>query len=137
MSIARSPDDLPAPLGERAPQTVRVDLEAAEVEGRLADGATFQYWTFNGKTPGPFIRVRVGDTVEVTLKNRPDSRMTHSIDLHAVTGPGGGASVMQVAPGASRSFTFKALNPGLFVYHCATPMVAEHLARGMYGLILR
>jgi nitrite reductase (NO-forming) len=136
VSITRSPDDLPAPLGNRAPQTVRVDLEAVELEGRLADGATYQYWTFNGKTPGPFIRVRLGDTVQVTLRNRADSRMTHSIDLHAVTGPGGGAAVMQVAPGASQTFAFKALNPGLFVYHCATPMVAEHIARGMYGLIL-
>jgi nitrite reductase (NO-forming) len=80
--------------------------------------------------------VRVGDTVELTLKNREDSLMTHSIDLHAVTGPGGGAAVTQVLPGEEKSFTFKALNPGLYVYHCATPMVAHHMASGMYGLIL-
>ncbi|MEO8285269.1 MAG: copper-containing nitrite reductase [Chloroflexota bacterium] len=136
VDIVRSPSDLPAPSGDPPPGHVRIDLEAVEVEGRLADGATFTYWTFNGKVPGPFIRVRVGDTVEVHLKNRADSSMTHSIDLHAATGPGGGAAVMQVAPGGEKSFTFKALNPGLYVYHCASPMVAEHLARGMFGLIL-
>ena len=128
--------DLPAPIGDRAAQTVRVDLETVEVEGQLADGTTYTYFTFNGKVPGPFIRVRVGDTVEVHLKNAASSKQAHSIDLHAVTGPDGDASVMQVAPGQEKSFTFKALKPGLFVYHCATPMVAHHLTSGMYGLIL-
>ncbi len=135
-SIVRDPTDLPPPLGVRAPQHVRVDLEALEVEGQLADGTTYTYWTFGGKVPGPFLRVRVGDTVELHLMNRANSKMIHSIDLHAVTGPGGGAAVMQVPPGQERSFTFKALNPGLYVYHCATPMVAHHIANGMYGLIL-
>jgi nitrite reductase (NO-forming) len=115
---------------------VRVDLEAVELVGRLADGATLNYWTFNGKVPGPFIRVRVGDTVEVHLKNRANSSTTHSVDIHAVTGTGLGANVTQVAPGEEKSFTFKALNPGLYVYHCASPMAAEHVARGMYGLVL-
>jgi nitrite reductase (NO-forming) len=78
----------------------------------------------------------VGDTVEVALKNRADSHMTHSIDLHAVTGPDGGAAVMQVPPGQEKHVTFKALHPGLYVYHCATPLVAQHIASGMYGLIL-
>ncbi len=136
VSIVRAPDDLPPPLGTRPPQLVRISLEAVEGEGRLADGATYTYWTFNGQVPGPFLRVRVGDTVEVTLKNRADSHMTHSIDLHAVTGPDGGAAVMQVPPGQEKRFTFKALHPGLYVYHCATPMVAQHIASGMYGLIL-
>jgi nitrite reductase (NO-forming) len=113
-----------------------VDLEAVEIVGQLADGTTYPYMTFNGKVPGPFIRVRVGDTVEVHLKNAPNSHMTHSIDLHAVTGPGGGAGVMQVPPGEEKSFTFKALKPGLYVYHCATPMMALHIASGMYGMIL-
>ena len=135
-SVVRSPDDLPPPPGNRPPAHMRIDLEAVELVGRLADGATFKYWTFNGKVPGPFIRVRVGDMVEVHLKNRADSSMTHSVDMHAVTGPGGGATVTQVAPGEEKSFTFKALNPGLYVYHCASPMAAEHVARGMYGLVL-
>ena len=134
--ISREPTDLPPPIGKRDPQTVRVDLLAAEVEGRLAEGTTFGYWTFNGKVPGPFIRVRVGDTVDIHLKNSGDSAMMHSVDFHATTGPGGGAAVLQVEPSKEKAMTWKALVPGLYVYHCATPMVAEHIANGMYGLIL-
>jgi nitrite reductase (NO-forming) len=134
--IVRDPTDLPGPLGIREPQTVRIDLETVELEGQLADGTTFKYWTFNGKVPGPFFRVRVGDTIEVHLKNLTDSTMAHSVDFHAVTGPGGGATMTQTLPGEETVFTAKALNPGLFVYHCATPMVAQHIANGMYGLIL-
>ena len=134
--ISREPTDLPPPIGKRDPKTVRVDLLSAEVEGRLAEGTTFGYWTFNGKVPGPFIRVRVGDTIDIHLKNSDDSAMIHSVDFHAATGPGGGAAALQVEPGREKSMTWKALIPGLYVYHCATPMVAEHIANGMYGLIL-
>jgi nitrite reductase (NO-forming) len=136
VDIVRDPTDLPGPIGNRPPEHVRVDLEALEVSGKLADGATYEYWTFNGKVPGPFIRVRVDDTVEVHLKNSASSTMSHSVDFHAVTGPGGGSAVTQTEPGHESVFTFKALNPGLFVYHCATPMVADHISNGMYGLIL-
>jgi nitrite reductase (NO-forming) len=134
--ISREPDDLPPPIVRREPQTVRVDLLSVEVEGRLAEGTTFGYWTFNGKVPGPFLRVRVGDTIDIHLKNSADSSMIHSVDFHAATGPGGGAAALQVDPGQEKSMTWKALVPGLYVYHCATPMVAEHIANGMYGLIL-
>ncbi len=134
--ISRDPADLPAAIGARAPQTVRVDLETVEVKGRLADGASYNYWTFNGKVPGPMLRVHVGDTVDLHLKNNAASHMIHSVDLHAVLGPGGGAAVLQVPPGQEKSITFKAMKPGLFVYHCATPMVANHIANGMYGMIL-
>jgi nitrite reductase (NO-forming) len=134
--ISREPTDVPPPIGKRDPQTVRVDLFSVELEGRLAEGTTFGYWTFNGKVPGPLIRVRVGDTVDVHLKNSADSSMIHSVDFHAATGPGGGAAALQVDPGQEKSMTWKALVPGLYVYHCATPMVAEHIANGMYGMIL-
>ncbi len=134
--IVRDPTDLPGPIGQRGPTHVRIDLETQEVVGQLADGTTYPYWTFNGKVPGPFFRVRVGDTVEVHLKNSPNSVMPHSVDFHAVTGPGGGAVMTTTPPGGETSFTFKALNPGLYVYHCATPMVAMHIANGMYGMIL-
>jgi nitrite reductase (NO-forming) len=134
--ISREPTDLPPPIGKREPQTVRVDLFSVEIEGRLAEGTTFGYRTFNGKVPGPFIRVRVGDTIDIHLKNSADSSMIHSVDFHATTGPGGGAAALQVDPGKEKSMTWKALVPGLYVYHCATPMVAEHIANGMYGLIL-
>lgn len=136
VSVVRDPADLPGPLTRSTPEKVRVDLETSEVEARLADGVTYKFWTFNGKVPGPFIRVRVGDTVEVHLKNAATSLMGHSVDFHAVTGPGGGAVSTQTKPGGETTFTFQALNPGLFVYHCATPMVAQHIANGMYGMIL-
>lgn len=135
-SIVRAPDDLPGPLNRNTSKTVRVDLETQEVQAHLADGVSYTFWTFNGKVPGPFIRVRVGDTVEVHLKNSATSTMSHSVDLHAVTGPGGGAVMSQTPPGGENMFTFKALKPGAFIYHCATPMVAEHIANGMYGMIL-
>ncbi|HEY0919305.1 copper-containing nitrite reductase [Devosia sp.] len=134
--IVRDPADLPGPIGQRPPQVVRVDLETVELTGRLDDGTTYVYWTFNRKVPGSFIRVRVGDTVEVHLKNAADSVMMHSVDFHAATGPGGGAGFTQIAPGEEAVVTFQALKPGIYVYHCATPSVAHHITSGMYGLIL-
>ena len=135
-SIVRNPTDLPEPAGDRPAQDIRIDIEVVEVEGQLTDGTTYTYWTFGGQVPGPFLRVRAGDTVELHLKNRDDSTFPHSVDLHAVTGPGGGAEATQVGTGDEKDFTFKALKPGLYVYHCATPSVAHHIANGMYGLIL-
>ncbi|HEX7048628.1 MAG TPA: copper-containing nitrite reductase, partial [Longimicrobiales bacterium] len=134
--ISMDPATVPPPIARREPARVEVHLESVELAGRLADGTTYEYWTFNGTVPGPFIRVRVGDTVAVTLRNDPDSIMIHSVDFHAATGPGGGAAHLQVEPGEEKKIEFKALSPGLFVYHCATPMVAHHIANGMYGLIL-
>jgi nitrite reductase (NO-forming) len=134
--ISKLSTDLPPPIAKRAPQTIRVDLTTVELEGRLAEGTTFGYWTFDGRVPGPFLRVRVGDTVDVRLKNSSDSAMVHSVDFHAATGRGGGAAATQTNPGEETSVKFKALIPGLYVYHCATPMVAHHIANGMYGLIL-
>jgi nitrite reductase (NO-forming) len=124
------------PVGARGPATVTLDLETREVTATLADGVTYAFWTFGGTVPGPMLRVRQGDTVELTLRNAADSTVTHSIDLHAVTGPGGGAKVTQVPAGGAAAFRFQALNPGVYVYHCATPMVAHHIANGMYGLIV-
>ena len=134
--IGLSAAALPPPIGDRAPTTVRVDLEAVELEGMLDEDTTYQYWTFNSTVPGPFLRVRVGDTVQVHMKNDENSAMIHSVDLHAVTGPGGGAAFLQVEPGDEKQLDFKAMVPGLYVYHCATPMVAHHITNGMYGLIL-
>ena len=136
VSVVRDPADLPPPVGARGPQRVKVDLETTEVTGQLADGATYRYWTFNNKVPGPFVRVRVGDTVEVMLKNHDDSAIMHNVDFHAVTGPGGGAKATDAGPGETRGFEFTAINPGLYVYHCAVPTAAQHIANGMYGLIL-
>lgn len=131
-----SPPSAPPPLGRDKPARVRVEIETREREAEIADGVKYTFWTFGDTVPGPFIRVREGDTVELTLKNAEDSRFPHSIDLHAVTGPGGGAKATQTMPGGKMSFVWKALNPGLYVYHCATPHVPTHIANGMYGLIL-
>jgi len=134
--ISRDPSDIPPPIGNRPPKLVKVYLEAKELDGKLDDGTVYRYWTFNGKIPAPFIRAKVGDHVEFHLKNDASSTMVHSIDLHAVTGPGGGSALMQAPPGEERVFTAKVMKPGLFVYHCATPMVAHHISNGMYGMIL-
>lgn len=134
--ISRDPTDVGQPVGDRGPTTVNVELETVEAQGQLADGTAYDYWTFNGTVPGPMIRARVGDTIEMTFRNSPDADNIHSIDLHAVNGPGGGAEVTQVAPGEEATFSFKALNPGVYVYHCASPHVPSHIANGMYGLIV-
>lgn len=134
--IVRRPEDVPPPITRTGPATVRIDLETKEVVGTVADRTTYTYWTFNGTVPGPLLRVRVGDTVELHLRNAAESTFPHSIDLHAVTGPGGGATVTQTAPGRESTLRFKALNPGVYVYHCATAPVPMHVAQGMYGLIL-
>ncbi len=128
--------NVPKPTGRKQPAKVIVNLEVKELEMPIADGITYTFWTFGGKVPGEFIRVRQGDTVELHLKNDPTSKMPHNIDLHAVTGPGGGAVSTFTAPGHETTLTFKALNRGLFVYHCATAPVGMHIANGMYGLIL-
>lgn len=134
--IARDPNDVPPRITRTGNETVPVTITAKEVISTMAPGVYMNYWTFDGTVPGPFLRVLEGDTVKLTLKNDPSNLHMHSIDLHAVTGPGGGAMVTDVMPGEEKTLTFKALNPGLFVYHCAHPNVANHMAHGMYGLIL-
>ena len=134
--IVQDPANVPPPIGKRGPKEIKVELEAIEVTGQLADGATYDYYTFNGKVPGPFLRVRVGDTVTLSLKNNKDNSAVHSIDLHAVTGPGGGAEYLKIEQGKKRTVRFKAIVPGLYVYHCAIPTIAQHISNGQYGLIL-
>ncbi|KJJ38982.1 MULTISPECIES: copper-containing nitrite reductase [Aequorivita] len=131
-----SPPNVPTPVGKRMAKKLIVDLEIQEREGEMTNGVKYVYWTFGGTVPGSFIRTRVGDEVEFHLKNHPDNKLPHNIDLHAVNGPGGGAESSFVAPGHEKVFSFKVLNPGLYVYHCATAPVGMHIANGMYGLIL-
>lgn len=176
--ISHLADDLPPPIARKENQKVVVELETKEVVAELAPGVTYEYWTYNGTVPGPFIRVREGDTVEVRLRHAHDNHQgsaksnhsfainvfpfqavsahgsdetadsheasehekaghaKHSVDLHAVEGPGGGAVFTQTAPGETHAFQFKATRPGLYVYHCASPHIPTHVANGMYGLIL-
>ena len=135
-AVLVAPPNVPPPIGRRHAAKVIVNLEVREVTKRLADGVDYTFWTFGGDIPGRFIRVREGDVVELHLNNHPSSRMPHNIDLHAVTGPGGGAASTFTAPGHSSQFTFTALHAGLYVYHCATAPVPMHISNGMYGMIL-
>ena len=127
--------EVPPPITRKNPAKVIINLETQEVVGRLADGVEYTFWTFGGTVPGPFIRIREGDDVEFNLHNHPSSKMPHNIDLHAVTGQGGGAGASLTVPGRSSKFSFKAINAGLYIYHCATSPVGMHIANGMYGLI--
>lgn len=131
-----SPPEVPPPISRKHNTKVIVKLEVIEKTMKIADGVDYMFWTFGGTVPGSFIRVKEGDLVEFHLMNHPSSKMPHNIDLHAVTGPGGGAASSFTAPGKSTTFSFKTLNPGLYVYHCATAPVGMHVANGMYGLIL-
>ena len=128
--------NVPPPIHRDHATKMIIHLEVKEVEGRLADGVRYTFWTFGGHVPGKFIRIREGDEVEFHLDNHPNNKNPHNIDLHAVNGPGGGAAASLTAPGHTSVFSFKALNPGLYVYHCATAPVAMHVGNGMYGLIL-
>jgi nitrite reductase (NO-forming) len=128
--------DVPPPITRTHATKVIVHLEVKEVVKEIAPGVSYNFWTFGGNVPGQFIRVREGDLVEFNLHNHPDNKMPHNIDLHAVTGQGGGAGASLTAPGHSSVFSFTAKNPGLYVYHCATAPVGMHIANGMYGLIL-
>lgn len=152
--IGRRADDLPVPLNRTQSQPVSVELYTDELVAEIMPGVTYEYWTYNGKVPGPFIRAKVGDQVEIHLNHgKPGAagvahsehtsgqhaaagHSAHSIDLHAVVGPGGGAPLMQVEQGEQKSFRFKATHPGIYVYHCASPHVPTHIANGMYGMIL-
>jgi nitrite reductase (NO-forming) len=131
-----APPMVPPPITRAHAARVIVELETVEVVKRLADGVDYRFWTFGGQVPGNFIRVRQGDLVEIRLKNHPESVVPHNIDLHAVTGPGGGGAATFTGPGKESSFSFRALNPGLYVYHCAVAPMGMHVANGMYGLIL-
>jgi nitrite reductase (NO-forming) len=136
LAVLTSPPLVPPPITRRTPAKVIVELEVVEKEMPISEGVSYTFWTFGGTVPGSFIRVRQGDTVEFHLKNHPSSKMPHNIDLHGVTGPGGGAASSFTAPGHASQFSFKALNEGIYVYHCATAPVGMHVANGMYGLIL-
>lgn len=135
-NVAYDPANVPPPINRTEPTTVKVTLTTDEVTAELADGTTYDFWTFDTTVPGPMIRVMEGDTVELTLVNPAESKSGHNIDLHAVNGPGGGAAVTNVLPGESKTFTFTALNPGIYVYHCAYAPPQHHIAQGMYGAIL-
>ncbi|QEY23404.1 copper-containing nitrite reductase [Neisseria animalis] len=128
--------EVPPAIDRDHPAKVRVKMTTVEKTMKMADGVDYHYWTFDGDVPGQMIRVREGDTVEVEFSNDPSSTVPHNVDFHAATGPGGGAEATFTAPGRTSTFSFKALQSGLYIYHCAVAPVGMHIANGMYGLIL-
>ncbi|MFQ3072088.1 copper-containing nitrite reductase [Neisseria polysaccharea] len=128
--------EVPPAIDRDYPAKVRVKMETIEKTMKMDDGVEYRYWTFDGDVPGRMIRVREGDTVEVEFSNNPSSTVPHNVDFHAATGQGGGAAATFTAPGRTSTFSFKALQPGLYIYHCAVAPVGMHIANGMYGLIL-
>ncbi len=139
-AIVTAAPQVPPAITRKEEAIVRVNLKTEEKEGVLMEGlekdTKYVFWTFNGAVPGPFVRLREGDTLELNITNPKESGMDHNVDFHAVTGPGGGAAITLVKPGETKVARFKMLNPGLYVYHCAAPPVTHHIANGMYGLIL-
>ena len=135
-AVLASAPDVPPPIARTYATRVILDVEVKEQVKELADGVPYTYWTFGDETPGKFIRVREGDLVEVRLKNHPDNTLAHNIDFHAATGPGGGGEASFVAPGHAAVFTWRAMRPGLFLYHCVAAPAGLHIANGMYGQIL-
>lgn len=135
-AVLTSPPEVPPPITRAHNTKVIVKLEVVEKKMKIAEGVEYTFWTYGGTVPGSFIRIKEGDQVEFHLMNHPANKMPHNIDLHAVTGQGGGAAASFTSPGHESVFSFKALNKGLYVYHCATAPVGMHIANGMYGLIL-
>ena len=135
-AIVTHAPEVPPPTDRDHPAKVRVKMETVEKTMTMEDGVEYHYWTFNGDVPGQMIRVREGDTVEVEFSNNPSSTVPHNVDFHAATGQGGGAEATFTAPGHTSTFSFKALQAGLYIYHCAVAPVGMHIANGMYGLIL-
>jgi len=135
-AIVTHAPEVPPATDRDHPAKVRVKMETVEKTMTMEDGVEYHYWTFNGDVPGQMIRVREGDTVEVEFSNNPSSTVPHNVDFHAATGQGGGAEATFTAPGHTSTFSFKALQAGLYIYHCAVAPVGMHIANGMYGLIL-
>ncbi|MFB6226525.1 MAG: multicopper oxidase domain-containing protein [Candidatus Paceibacteria bacterium] len=140
--IVRDPANLPEQIDRKNTSTVHITLTAQEVVSELADGTFYYYWTYKRpegqeKVPGPILRVKKGDTVVLTLKNDESSTHEHSIDLHAVTGPGGGAGVLKnIKPGEEKTIKFKAMKEGFYVYHCASDNIPTHISNQMFGGII-
>ncbi len=128
--------NVPPPINRHESAIVEVDLTATHKVMPINTMQQYPFWTFNDHVPGPFIRARVGDWLEVHISNTDTSGMPHNVDFHAATGPGGGANLLTVAPGQQHTAWLRLMRPGLFMYHCAVPPMIDHIGNGMYGLIL-
>jgi nitrite reductase (NO-forming) len=135
-TVAADPADVPAPIDRDEPATIQQTLTTKEVTAEVEPGVTFDYMTFDGQIPGPMVRVRQGDTVELTLENPDGNAMPHNVDFHAIYGTGGGSIATTANPGSENKMKFQARYPGAFIYHCAVPNLDYHISAGMFGMIV-
>jgi nitrite reductase (NO-forming) len=130
---ARNPN-APKPSTQPAGTVHKVTFDIVEKEVEIAPGVSQLMWTYNGQVPGPILRGKVGDTFEVTLVNRATT-MTHSIDFHA-SKVAPNVTMRMIGPGSKFVYKFTATHSGIFMYHCGTPPVLQHIAMGMYGAVI-
>jgi len=135
-TVAADPRDVPDPIDRDEPATIQQTLRTEEMTAEIEPGVTFDYMTFNGQIPGPMVRARVGDTIELTFENAPDNNMPHNVDFHAIYGTGGGSVATTAAPGGDNAMRFSPQYPGAFIYHCAVPNLDYHISAGMFGMIV-
>ena len=121
-----APDPLPGTVHD-------IDLPIIETDMTVAEGFVVHAWTFGGTVPGPVIRVKVGDTVNVHLTNR--GAMSHSIDFHA-SETAMNHQMVEIKPGETFTYTFKANYAGVWMYHCGTAPALHHIANGMFGMVI-
>jgi copper-containing nitrite reductase len=127
--------NVPPPITRNYPVLLRVPLTTATKVKQLTSRHKYEQWNFNGTVPGPFIRARVGDLIELSLTNLDETGNPHNIDCHAFLGPGGGSALTTAEEGQTKTATFRLMCPGLYFYHCAAAPVPVHIANGMYGLM--
>ncbi|MFO1539068.1 MAG: multicopper oxidase domain-containing protein [Chloroflexota bacterium] len=131
---AYTPVDATAPA--RLPGDVHdIDLVIEEKRMTVAEGYTMEAWTFGGQVPGPVIRVKVGDTINVDLKNPASSRLSHSVDFHS-SQVAWNDEMTSIAPGEEKVYTWTADYAGVWMYHCGTAPALHHIANGMYGMVI-
>ncbi|KAI1702520.1 multicopper oxidase domain-containing protein [Ditylenchus destructor] len=128
--------NVPPPIKRDHPARVHVKMDTSAVWNPVTRQFKYKMWTFNGGVPGPFIRAREGDVLEIEFANKDEDGLAHNIDFHAVTGPGGGAPLLFAEQDETKHGYFRLLYPGLYLYHCAAAPIPQHIANGMYGLIL-
>lgn len=128
--------DVPPAIRRSHQARVIIDLTSEDVVGQLGFQFKYPFWTFNRHVPGPMIRARVGDVLEIHHKNLDSAGIAHNVDFHGIAGPGGGAAVTLSELGETKIAHFKLTQPGLFVYHCAAAPVPVHVQNGMYGMLL-
>jgi nitrite reductase (NO-forming) len=112
-----------------------IDLVVEEKVMTVAAGYAQEVWTFNGSVPGPVIRVRVGDTVRVHLKNPATNKLSHSVDFHA-SQVAWNDEMTSIKPGEQKDYIWTADYAGVWMYHCGTAPALHHIANGMYGMVI-